>query len=639
MNQALLIISLIFGVLLTFTLIALFFVSRKSQHVMESLLTIMTHPERVKIKEAARVLNTLLSDEVAKINTNFTSMAETLNNQIEHTKQLSQELATQNDKMEDTANETTKKISNMSQRLDNTIDGLQNIVNSNGWHEIQQAADTFSANIDGLLNKMLDITTNTTENSAKIQDSIVKCTEMEQQISEQLQKSLQTNTENMASMTESASGLQEQLNKLQTNVADDFTKIKTESADYDSVMQKNDKMLNDYLTKLSEFTKQSNKELVKQSNDLKETANVVAGSIRLTEVSLGQQIGKLQEANDSLRSTAALTQTSVNEIGKELTSLTNLYNGKVQEYSQAVLKELQEVSGIANTTLENTKGAATDFASSVKAMDTIINETLIKVHDAHAQLSGQSETLVKLSTETTEKIKPLSALIEKYYKALPDLASGSQEMNDNIENIVNTLIEKINLMKSTIAESLKNINASSNQLGNVAGESRQQMIDLMSDYTKAVEAMQSLNKQMMVARASAPMDAIKVTPAPTFKPISTKDFLNQADKLFTKLYEQSVDLTRTSGSEIPEIIWKKYNDGDTKIFAKWLAKVFAATNKKQIRELLKSDSVFRSQANQFARNFAKVLAGAEQTNDAEHVKSLLLKTDLGIIYNAISANL
>ena len=443
----------------------------------------------------------------------------------------------------------------------------------------------------------------------------------------------------MASMTESASGLQEQLNKLQTNVADDFTKIKTESADYDSVMQKNDKMLNDYLTKLSEFTKQSNKELVKQSNDLKETANVVAGSIRLTEVSLGQQIGKLQEANDSLRSTAALTQTSVNEIGKELTSLTNLYNGKVQEYSQAVLKELQEVSGIANTTLENTKGAATDFASSVKAMDTIINETLIKVHDAHAQLSGQSETLVKLSTETTEKIKPLSALIEKYYKALPDLASGSQEMNDNIENIVNTLIEKINLMKSTIAESLKNINASSNQLGNVAGESRQQMIDLMSDYTKAVEAMQSLNKQMMVARASAPMDAIKVTPAPTFKPISTKDFLNQADKLFTKLYEQSVDLTRTSGSEIPEIIWKKYNDGDTKIFAKWLAKVFAATNKKQIRELLKSDSVFRSQANQFARNFAKVLAGAEQTNDAEHVKSLLLKTDLGIIYNAISANL
>jgi hypothetical protein len=268
-----------------------------------------------------------------------------------------------------------------------------------------------------------------------------------------------------------------------------------------------------------------------------------------------------------------------------------------------------------------------------------VRETLIEMNKAHTQLSGQSENLIKMSTETTEQLKPLSELIEKYYTALPDLSSGSKEMSENIEQIVNTLVDKINLMKTTINESLENINDSSAKLGDLAGESRQQMIDLMSDYAKAVDAMQSLNKQMMIARASAPMDAIKTAPAPAFKPISTKDFLSNVDKMFEKLYEQSVDLTRASGSDIPDVVWKKYNDGDKKIFAKWLVKMFAATNGKQIRELLKSDKVFNSQATQFTRNFEKILSGADQTNDGDKLKATLLKTDLGTIYTAIHKNI
>ena len=66
--------------------------------------------------------------------------------------------------------------------------------------------------------------------------------------------------------------------------------------------------------------------------------------------------------------------------------------------------------------------------------------------------------------------------------------------------------------------------------------------------------------------------------------------------------------------------------------------MFNATDKKQIRDLLKSDKVFNSQASQFVRNFEKILNGAEQTNDADKVKTALLKTDLGIIYNTISKN-
>ncbi len=639
MNQTLFILSLSLGVLLFISLCVIFFISRKSQRVMESLLEFITTPDRAKIKDATRVLQTLLRDEIDKIDNNFKTMADALNTQIQHSEQIKNDLTIQNDKLVELADDATKKIANMSQRLENTTDGLQTIVNSDKWESVQKTTDNFSANLDVLLNRINETTSATSERANQINEQIAQCSENEKQISEQLQNSFSANNNGMNDITTAAAQLQQQLTDLSTNVTDGFNNIKTSSTDYDETMHKNDKLLNDYLTKMSEFTKRTGKELIKQSNTLTETANIVASAIRLAETSIDKQIRKLESTIESLNNSTMTTTNSVRGVANELSGLTNRFNGEIHDFSIGVVKELTEVSGVANTTLENTKSAASEFASSVKSMGIGVRETLIEMNKAHTQLSGQSENLIKMSTETTEQLKPLSELIEKYYTALPDLSSGSKEMSEHIEQIVNTLVDKINLMKTTINESLENINSSSAKLGDLAGESRQQMIDLMSDYAKAVDAMQSLNKQMMIARASAPMDAIKTAPTPAFKPISTKDFLSNVDKMFEKLYEQSVDLTRASGSDIPDVVWKKYNDGDKKIFAKWLVKMFAATNGKQIRELLKSDKVFNSQATQFTRNFEKILSGADQTNDGDKLKATLLKTDLGTIYTAIHKNI
>jgi len=612
-----------------------FLISRKYQNAMQALLEMVTRPDQAKIQAASRVLQTLLKDEISKIEANFQSLSTTLQEQIKHTEQIKQDLSVQNDKVVELADDASRKIANTSQRLENTVDGLQNIVNSGSWQDVQNVTDNFAANLELLMNKITDTAATTSENADKINNQITQCIDTERQIAEQLQASFAANNDGMNTLNNSAKELQQQLTDLSTSVTNGFNDIKSASVDYDETMRQNDKLLNDYLTKMSEFTKRSNKELIRQANTLTETANIVASAVRLAETSIDKQIRKLEAAIESLNTSTTNTQTSVRGVANELTGLTNRFNGEIHEFSTGVVKELQDVSGVANTTLENTKNAATEFANSVKSMGIGVRETLIEMNKAHTQLSGQSENLIKMSQGTTEQLKPLSELIEKYYKALPDLSAGSKEMSDNIEQIVNTLVEKIGLMKTTLAESLDNMNNSSMQLGNLAGESRQQMIDLMSDYAKAVDAMQSLNKQMVVARATAPMDAIKEVPVQRFATLSTKDFLSNVEKLFEKLYEQSVDLTRASGAEIPDVIWKKYNDGDNKIFAKWLVKMFAASDKKQIKEMLKNDKVFGSQATQFVRNFEKILEGASQTDDSTKVKTALLKTDLGMIYSAL----
>ena len=60
--------------------------------------------------------------------------------------------------------------------------------------------------------------------------------------------------------------------------------------------------------------------------------------------------------------------------------------------------------------------------------------------------------------------------------------------------------------------------------------------------------------------------------------------------------------------------------------------MMAAADKKQIRDMVKNDTVFRRQATQFVRSFDKVLSQAQQTDNPDNVSATLIKTDLGRIY-------
>lgn len=625
--------------MLAITLGVLFFVSRRSQRVMESLLQLMTQPDRARVADASRVLQTILADEIAKIESSFQTMRDTLNAQIASANELKQELTVQNDKLVATADEATKKVVLMSQRLDNTVLGLHNIVSSGGWTDIQNTTDNFRTTVNTLLTQIDTTSAATTEQISTIQSQIDGWVATSETLGQNLKDAYNTNDEQMKNLAQQSDTMQQQLQTLAQSVADGFNNVKATAADYETVMANNDKLLNDHLTKMDTFSKQSKKQLTSQMNSLTNTSNAVGGQVRLAEASIEKQTNKLTAAVETLMDSAARTETSVRGISNELATLTNRFNGEIKEFATAVVSELKTVSGVANTTLENTKTSANAFSESVKAMATGVRETLIEMNTAHTQLSGQSANLIKMSAETTAQLQPLSELIERYYSALPDLSQGSVDAGEKLQQIVASLNEKIGLMKSTVAESTDAISTSAIKLEDLAGQSRQQMIDLMSDYAKAVNTMQTLNKQMMVARATAPMDAMGVAPTPSYGRVSATDFLKQAERAFENMHDLSLDLTRATGADIPDVVWKKYHDGDKAIFSKWLAKMMGAADKKQVREMLKNDTVFRRQATQFIRAFDKILSGTKNADNPDNVATTLLKTDLGQIYAVLNANI
>lgn len=628
--------------LLTFLIIAFFitvfilaFISRRSQKVMESLLTILTKPERVKVQDASRILQTLLSDEVNKIHDNFKNMQETLNKQILKSESLKNILETKNNEIVNTTEEAVKKVSVMTTRLENTIIGLTNIVNSADWVALSNSSDRFIENINTMLDRTDTVSENITNKTDALISSINTLSSNGKTLDTQLQENTNKNIERLNELKNLSNETYESISKLSNSLESNFEKIKNSSLEQEKILINNNDYATSYLERIQNFTKESQKLLTSQVNTLTTTSNAVGAQIRLAEVSIEKSNEKINYSSDMFIKVASNTEDLVKNISKELTVLTNTYTGNVKDFSNSVSMELKAVAGDANITLENTKVAAATFSGTVKTMANGVREVLTEMNTAYDQLSNQSNNLIKISNDTLDKLKPLSEIIENYYSALPNLSSGSVEMANKLEEIIKSMNSEIDILKNTVLDSVSQISNSTSELSLLSGKSRQQMIDLMADYTKAVDSMQSLNKQMMIAKATAPMEAIKAPTPIKYPRISSQDFMSQSEKQLSNLHDQIFEITNITGATLPDNLLAKYHAGDKTVFSKWFAKMITVADKKQIKNLLKTDTIFKSLSIKYVHSFARLISSAEISDNKEMIVSTLLKSDLGQIYTAL----
>ena len=346
------------GVFLILLLGLLFAVSRKSQHVMQSLLNLLLHPESVRVQDASRVLQTVMSGEIAKIEAGFKTMCNTLNGQIAQANELKKQLNEQNEKLIATADDATKKLVQMSGRLENTLGGLTNVVDSKTWNDVTTTSEKFTENVNELLHHIEDTTRQSTDQITQIQSQIDSWVASGQELNQKLQERFESNSTQMQDITEKADIMRDKLTEMADAAVERFNNIKTASADYAEILSRDNDMLDGHLNKIDVFNKQSKKLLTGQTNTIINTANVVAGQVRLTESSIAKQIDKLSDAVEALMSSATTTEGAIRGISNELAGLTNRFDNEIKEFATGVVSELKTVSGVANITLENTKTAA-----------------------------------------------------------------------------------------------------------------------------------------------------------------------------------------------------------------------------------------------------------------------------------------
>jgi ABC-type transporter Mla subunit MlaD len=599
----------------------LFFQSRRAERVMRGMQSLLLEPNRAKITDAKNMIEDVLADAISKINANFNSMATVLNQQAARAEMLEKKLGVQNKMLVSTADSAAERVSNMAKTLENLVANLSEIVASSGWKDAQSASENFNNGAGNLLRELEIKANSISDLSSKLNGDISEWSESGRKMSDELQQSIAGNSEKMNMMSIAFKGIKDELSGLQNSLVADFENVKLSSHGIESILADNEKLLARQLEKMENFTEQARKLLQAQVNTLSDTASRIGTDIRLAESSIGTGADNLGGVVEKLFQTSKTIKETFDSIAREIMDIRMKFQNEVGEFSDNVVKNLQNAQSATTHTMQNAGQIAAEFRDSLVPM-----------------LSNISGTLDGLES-AKERMQPLSELMQRLEIIMPKLADKSGDMTEELTGKIGELVDKINSMNEAAAGALRGIGDSTLALEKLSGESRQQMIDLMGDYAKAATTMRELTASMAEARASAPMKAMAAPsiPKPAPAAVSVQDFTRQIGGIMEKLHDLSVDLTRSIGAEIPDSVMRKYNDGDRAIFSKWFAKMIKDADKKRVRNMFKNDAVFRSQATQFVHGFAKMLSGAERTENKEMVVATLLKTDLGVMYQTLRA--
>ncbi|MDR2269145.1 MAG: hypothetical protein LBD94_03095 [Rickettsiales bacterium] len=599
----------------------LFFQSRRAERIMRSLQALLFEPSRAKVADAQKIIGQILDDAVAKIASNFNSMAAVLSQQAARAEMLEKKLGVQNKLLVSTADAAAERVSGMTRTLENLISNLSNIVGGKEWTRVRDSAESFNLGAGALVKELESKSREILNLSSELNSNIANWSESGRKMADELQQNIADSTDQINMMSISAKGMNAELSQLQSSVASDFENVKLSSQGIENVLSNSGKLLGQQLEKMENFTEQARKLLQSQVNTMSDTAARIGTDIRLAESSIETGTDKLNETTGKLFSTSKTIKETFDEIAGEIMDIRAKFQTEIGEFSQNVVANLQNAQSATTHTMENAGHIAAEFRDSVIPMLSGINETVRGLSDAK------------------DRIQPLADLMGKLESVLPSVADKSGEMTEELTHKISDMAEKINAMNAAAKKALVGIGDSTIALEKLSGESRQQMIDLVSDYTKAADTMRELVAGMRAARVSAPVVQNKVgVKAPSaISSVSVQDFIRQAGGIMERLHDLSVDLTRSIGAEIPDAVMEKYNGGDRAIFSKWFAKMIRSADKKRVKNIFKTDAVFRSQASQFVHGFARMLSGAERTDNKEMVAATLLKTDLGIMYQALKA--
>jgi hypothetical protein len=565
-----------------------------------------------------------MDEAISKITDNFADHITVLTQHITRAEAMEKKLSVDNKILVSTADIAFERIANMTRTLENLIGNMLQILENPQWKNVLLASENFNDGVNNLIKELDQKSNSIVDLTGKLNKNIVQWSDNGLKLSDELQQNIADNTDKMNTMSIAVRGFKDELSALQHSVTSDFENVKLSSQGIENILGDNEKLLAHQLCNMQSFTEQARKLLQQQVNTMADTANRVGTDIRLAESSIGAGTDKLNETTEKLFTMSKTIKETFDCIANEIIDIRAKFQSEIGEFSEMVVNNLHEAQNTTTHTMQDAEQIAKSFRDSLIPMLGNINETVNGLTDAK------------------DRIQPLAELMNQLQIAMPEFSEVSTVMAEDLSVKMSLMADKINEMRSAAEGALTGIGNSTMALEKLSGESRQQMIDLMSDYAKAANTMRELTTSMAEARATAPMKSmntsaeIKVANS-VGASISVQDFIKQIDTIMEKLHDLSVDLTRSIGAEIPDSVMEKYNNGDRAIFSKWFAKMISAADKKRVRNMFKTDAVFRSQATQFVHSFAKMVAGAERTENKEMVVATLLKTDLGIMYQALKA--
>ena len=125
----------------------------------------------------------------------------------------------------------------------------------------------------------------------------------------------------------------------------------------------------------------------------------------------------------------------------------------------------------------------------------------------------------------------------------------------------------------------------------------------------------------------------------SYHAMKTDTFLKDASAIIEKMETVAVDINRIFNPTVEEEIWKKYYNGDTSAFVRYLAKAMTKNQVLAIRKEFEENLEFRSLVTRYLSDFETLVSKARGNERSGILLSVISGADVGKLYYILAKSL
>ena len=633
--------------------------------------------------EKAAALNSLFKQQenefynfCDKIADNAENMSEALKKQVGIIEQSADKVFTRMTMLEDDTSRHTEAVVNNSHRSIERLSEIESMVEAKNA-TVKQMVEDITNNLNSISGKILEqvgvfngaakkMEEQGKESTKGLLDSCNKLQTAGGELTKagaNVGKLLDEHTKNIDLAIVKVQNQSEDINKVLSSQAEALTEVSntlaTQSRLGEASLAQQYKYLSDAAVNVAQKMKEINESFQNNTNGIFDTSTKLAYEFDILGdrlIKAGEDVSKtsknsmksLDQVNLVLSQTGedldAAVKQSVEKMGnifKEYEKYTSGFNTVTAETSTSVM----EINKLIGAQSDKMIMISEDTKKLVDCFNTVLNDTsnqlAERANQAYDKVKGLGKDLKNLGIEMEEAAKVSSAHLvnsgDKLRASISEIAANAERISNDILGSGEVFLKQSNALVAATDDTVAKVNSAMGSLLETSKDFSLNGDNIVKEALRFNETINNQIKELNEHTRKADNTLKNLTTA--YQGIQIEGFLKQAGTIIEKLESISVDINRVFNPKDEEDLWKKFYNGDTAIFVRYLAKNISKSQINAIRKEFEKNEEFRTQVNAYLSEFELLISAAKSHEHSGLLLSVVSGADIGKLYYILAKTL
>ena len=374
--------------------------------------------------------------------------------------------------------------------------------------------------------------------------------------------------------------------------------------------------------------------LIKAGEEVNKTSKNSLKNLDQVSLSLSQNAEDLEQ-------TTRGSVEQFNKVFKEYEKYLAGFNTVTAETSTSVY----EINNLITDQSNKMVKISDDTKKLVECFNTVLNDTsnalAERANDAYDKVKGLGKDLKNLGLQMEEAAKisatHLTSSGDKLRASVSEIAANAERISNEIFSSGEVFVKQSQALVATTDDTVAKINGVMGSLleaGKDFGLQGDNLVQQSMHFNDVV------GKQIrMLDENAKKADAAMNSLSAVHQEVKIEQFLKEASTIIEKLQNISVDINRIINPKDEDDLWKKFYNGDSGVFIRYLSKNMSKQQIAAVQREYEKNTEFRGLVSSYLSEFEILINAAKSHEHSGLLLSVVSGADIGRLYYLLAKTL